>query len=239
MRIIYLIPAYNEEGSLDKLADNLSTQLLRFPQLQAYIIDNASTDNTKAVIQALEVKHPWIHGIYIKEKGMGVAFRYAIREIRGLHLGSEDWVIFSAADLPFGFSDLESFIEKRKEYESCITFVGSKSHPNSQINRSIKRTVASWIFYLLRWFILKMHTKDPHGTIFLRADQLNTTDNIVSKDYFFSTELIYYMEQQSKVVEMPIILKPEIRPSKVNLIIDGIKVLKQIIRLRLRQTKIS
>jgi len=237
MRIIYLIPAYNEEDSLDKLAANLSTQLSLFPQLQAYIIDNASTDKTKAVIKALEVEHPWIHGIFAKEKGMGIAFRYAIREMLGLQLSSEDWIIFSAADLPFGFSDLEAFLEVKKKNPTCCTFVGSKSHPDSRINRSLKRAVASWVFYLLRLVFLKMHTKDPHGTIFLRADHLNSADNIVSKDYFFSTELVYYMEQKSKVIEMPITLKPEIRPSKVNLIVDGTKVLKQIIHLRLRQIK--
>jgi glycosyltransferase involved in cell wall biosynthesis len=237
MRIIYLIPAYNEEDSLQDLAATLSTQLTRFPQLRTYIIDNASTDGSQSILEGLEIQYPWLQGLFIKEKGLGIAFQNGMRELMKLNLTSEDWIIFSAADLPFEFSDLEAFLKLKKDHPDCALFVGSKSHPASQIQRSLKRSIASWVFQILRGIFLKMHTKDPQGTLFLRADYVNFVEKITSRDYFFSTELVYFMEKTCRVIEMPVILKPDRRPSKVNLIIDGLKVLKQILRLRLRASK--
>jgi dolichyl-phosphate beta-glucosyltransferase len=232
MRIIYLVAAHNEVHSLRHLVDHLASLSRRMPTMQAYVIDNGSDDGTGELLMNLDKQHLWLHGISIPEKGMGLAFRHGMRVLRKLDLSSDDWILFTAADLPFGFSDIEAFTKFETLHPESSLFIGSKAHRQSKIDRSWKRSLASWAYGAIRGLLLNMKTADPQGTLFLRANYLNLVDRIISPDYFFTTELVYFMEKQTRVVEMPVNLSPERRASKVHLVRDGIKALKQIRQLR-------
>jgi dolichyl-phosphate beta-glucosyltransferase len=237
MRIFYMFAAHNEVEALPDLVATMKAELHRLPQLQVYVLNNGSDDGSNVLLKKLSAENPWLHGVTMEEKGMGVAYRHGMNLLKTLGLTKEDWILFTAADLPFGFSDYDAFTEFKQRHPDCGIFVGSKSHSRSVVVRSLKRSVGSWVFQMVRQIILGMRTKDPQGTLFLRGDYLNLVDKIQSPDYFFGTELVYLMEKYSQAVEMPITLNPERRLSKVNLVRDGIKVIKQTFALRLREAK--
>jgi hypothetical protein len=155
-------------------------------------------------------------------------------KLQNLQLQADDWIIFTAADLPFGFSDLEAFLRLQMETKDCLLFVGSKAHPQSQVKRNWKRQLGSLVFQAMRTFFLNLKTKDPQGTLFLRGDQLQIAAGIQSQDYFFTTELVYLMEHKTQVMEMPVQLEADLRQSKVRFLKDGFRVLKQTIALKKR-----
>ncbi|MBC7458110.1 MAG: glycosyltransferase family 2 protein [Bdellovibrionaceae bacterium] len=233
MKIIYLIAAYNEAAILPELIEKLQKIPLQFPGSKVIIIDNASTDHSKEILQNLMQKHDWLIAYFESAKGMGVAFRRGLNELKKFDLTSEDWIVFNAVDLPFGFTDLEHFLKIKNSFRALL-YVGSKNHPGSKLVRSWKRALGSWIFRQVRSLLLKMKTLDPQGTLFLRADQLFVVDATRSNDYFFTTEVVYYFEKRGPVIEMPVQLMPDVRTSKVHLLRDGLRAIQQSWDLRSR-----
>jgi len=242
----YLIAAHNEEGGISVLVSQLDVLAQRFPGFRAYIVENGSDDQTSSALLKESRSREWLHILSIPEKGLGYAFRAGLRKISEDLKGNEPpppdisrWIVFTAADLPFGFSDLDSFLKMQNQgggggVSGVPLFVGSKSHRHSQVNRGISRTLGSWIFRILRTGLLSMKTQDPNGTLFLRSDYLPQAQKVLSNDYFFTTETVYFIEQIAQVREMPVTLRPNLRASKVRIGRDGWKMLQQIWRLRSR-----
>lgn len=237
MKFIYLIAAHNECEILETLVDKFKTLIDRKIKFELYVIDNASTDNSKLILDGLASVNTWLHPIYINDKGLGVAFKKGLNFIEKQEISPDHWIVFSAADLPFNFTDLDAFLNISKKYHNCELFIGSKFHPESQVERGFKRLAGSYFFYLLRLLVIQLNVKDTQGTIFLKANNLNIFRKITANDYFFTTELIYYMKKKSAIIEMPVIYESSARPSKVNLMLDGFKSFKQLIKLKLRSCR--
>lgn len=236
MKFYYLIAAYNEELILERTVRELEHLIKKYPGSEVYILVNGSNDRTWDVAQKLAKENqPWVSSFQNKEKGMGVAYRRGLQELRKKNISADSWVVFTASDLPFGFSDLESFIDLGPEsWKEHLLYVGSKRHPKSQVQRNWKRRFGSMIFEVMRYVLLRIKTKDTQGTLFLRGDQLAIIDRLHSDDYFVTAELVYFSEKSGKVMEMPVVLRPEIRSSKVSILKDGYKSLMQILKLRSR-----
>ena len=84
--------------------------------------------------------------------------------------------------------------------------------------------------------MLRINTKDTQGTIIFPLLFIqDILYKIKSRSYFFTTELIYFAEKKKKnIIEVPVQLEPESRLSKVNLLLDGFNMLKDILLFRLR-----
>ncbi|HEY8270627.1 MAG TPA: glycosyltransferase family 2 protein [Pseudobdellovibrionaceae bacterium] len=235
MKFYYLVAAYNEERVLEKTVRELAVIPQRFPGSEILLLDNGSQDNTWALCQRLAQENSWVSAYHNDEKGMGTAFKRGLRELQNKNIPRDSWIVFCASDLPFGFSDLESFLELGPAaWQENILFVGSKRHSQSQVQRNWKRRFGSVIFELARFLILQIKTKDTQGSLFLRADQIALLQNLNSNDYFFTVELVYFAEKSGKVTEMPIKLRPEIRNSNISILKDGSKSLLQLLKFRQR-----
>lgn len=237
MKFYYLVAAHNEELLLEKTIHELADIPRRFPGSEVLLLENASRDNTWSMAQKLAQENSsWLSSYHNDEKGIGVAFKRGLRELQKKNLTETDWVIFCAADLPFGFSDLEHFLTLGPDsWKENLLFVGSKRHPHSIIQRNWKRRLGSVIFEVLRYLLLQIKTKDTQGSLILKGDQIGVVDKMRSDDYFFSVEIVYFMEHEGKVTEIPVTLKPDKRPSKVSLVRDGIKTIQQILSFRIHK----
>lgn len=59
MKLSFVIPCYNEEALIGSCIDSIKAEIFRFGQLEDYeiiVVDNMSTDNTKAIAESLEVR---------------------------------------------------------------------------------------------------------------------------------------------------------------------------------------
>lgn len=222
----YIIPAYNEEATIPGLMHELIPFLQDRPGSLVVIADNASTDRTTEVVGKYAQRHPDL--VFLEKvpiKGQGVAFAAAMQRLEAMRLPAETWVLFTAADLPFYFADALAVEELNGDYDLVI---GSKPHPLSQVRRSGLRTLMTFSFRWIRRLLLGMRAEDPQGTLLFHPRSLGMFKECRATNYFFSTELVYAFEKEkARVLEVPIILRPELRPSKINVLRDSVQILKQ------------
>lgn len=235
VRFHYLVAAHNEAAQLEGLCRRLIEGLAAYPGSKILLLENGSTDDTWSVCERLAAAWPvYVECLRENDAGMGRAFRAGLNALATRGLQREDWIVLAAADLPFGFSDVEGVRAALSVGSEAMVFVGSKAHPRSRVKRSWKRQSATWVFRVLRQAALGMRTQDPQGSIILRGDVLPQLNTFLSSDYFYSIELIYSAERLGEVTEIPIELSSELRPSRVRVVRDGWRMVSQLVDFRRR-----
>ena len=204
-----IIPAHNSvtvlEGTLARLA--AWSRGRRVP-MRAIVVENASQDGTAELLEGLSLTYgPSLHdGVDIftleavaSSKGMGRAYR------RGISVSTAPLVVFSADDLPFGTSDLDYWWA----HPTVGLAIGSKAHPDSQVDRGMMRAAISAVFRLMRRVILGSKVGDPQGTLFIDGDWIRAHRSLlVENGYLSSTEIVALAEHdgQMPITEMPVAL---------------------------------
>jgi hypothetical protein len=161
-------------------------------------------------------------------KGIGAGYRLGIEAAR------EEFVVLSASDLPFGFSDVDAFMLR----QPLRVAIGSKAHLQSRIpGYPWSRRAATVLFYLFRRLLLGPGTpRDSQGTIIAEtalAQQI--VKNVRADDYFFSLEFLTLCARMGIApVELPVTLARHEGASSVRLWHDSVALAKQTWRLRRR-----
>lgn len=131
------------------------------------------------------------------EKGLGSALRHGVLRSRG------DRVVLTADDLPFGFDDLAAFEAMQTPPDVII---GSKFHPDSQVDRGISRQVLSAGLRTFRYSITRMTIRDTQGTYIVRGDWARKFAQISQiPGYLWTAELAYSAHLSGlSIVEVPV-----------------------------------
>ena len=243
MRLTIVIPVHNEASIVEQTVRRIAT----FPVLSAFesvnlvLVENGSSDNSKAVVKQLDSSElwptslGWICGTSSPAAGIGYAYVRGSHEAlqRGMQ-SSNDWILWSACDTPFGYSDIEAFLKVVTSASSAPIVIGSKGHPQSIIHRGAKRAAMTFAFRMLRQILIGVSVRDSQGTFFVRADIASQLfERPLARDFFYTTEFCFYaLRENVNVVEVPIVLSPELRPSTVRPLRDGYKMLRGLLRLR-------
>jgi len=219
-----VLPLHNKAHAIEKTIKEISKSKL-YKICQIIVVENESTDHSLKKIYEIQK----IYGskldinIYTSKKGKGNAIRTAIPKIK------YEWCWITGAELPFGFTDLEGAINDKLNSDA---YLGSKSHPNSSINRKKSRELFSTIFYSLRKVLLNLNFRDTHGSIIVKSDKLKSISNFLTQESFFiDTEIVLKLyELDLNIIEVPISLVNEDYHSTVKPIKDGFKILYQTIK---------
>lgn len=234
LRFAYLVPVHNEAKILESTVSALIQYLRNYPGSRIILIENASQDNSKALIDRIVTKNHEvkIHGLSLAEKGLGRAYHTGVREV--LSWNEPYWIVFGAADLPFEFSDIASFISALQKKPSIRVATGSKLHPESCVQRTLMRRFLTWSYWQLRKHLLHMTTRDCQGSAIVHTQAMRfLAPLITSTDYFFTTELIYFAEELGlQVEEVPVRFAGEKRPSTVRPCHHGWEMFWHIVALR-------
>lgn len=215
-KVSYCIAIYNEAPTIHKQIEKLIKGLeqhLGKNKFEIIIVDNGSNDDIRKMLK--QVNHKLVRKYYLLEKGHGLALKYAIQKAKN------NYVVLTAIDLPFGFSDL---INALRVWNKNDIIFGSKAHPKSIIFRPFSRKVASYIYrHFLRIF-LKVSVNDTQGSIFLKKKSiLPILKYANSPNAFFTAQLaIYGSRNKLKIIEVPVVMdKKFIRKSKYSILFDG------------------
>src|SRR6185437_14995758 len=106
MRISVIVPVYNEETTVAQVLEALALVPL---DVEVIVVDDASTDNTWAILQALRQRAPFDNYRYIRHEqnmGKGAGLR------TGFGLVSGDLVVIQDADMEYDPQDLPGLIHK-------------------------------------------------------------------------------------------------------------------------------
>lgn len=184
-RISYVLPVHNQARVIESSVQQLLARLHTFPGSEVILVENASTDSSAALCARLESRSAGDTvsvRVTQSEKGMGNALR------RGMALATGDVLVLTAADLPFGFTDLDALLACRPRPRLAI---GSKAHPRSRTTVPIVRRTMSEAFRLLRLAVLGLRVRDTQGTILIDAALAHELAPLLRcADFLISTEVV-------------------------------------------------
>src|SRR5262245_12005814 len=124
-KITIIIPTFNREAFITRAVDSALAQ--SFKDHEIIVIDDGSTDNTKAVLKCFGSK---IHYIYQKNAGVSTARNTGIKSATG------EWIAFLDSDDEWKHAYLARQIERLNGSEICMQttnccFIGSNGQRNS------------------------------------------------------------------------------------------------------------
>ena len=238
----YVLPVHNGEKALRANVARLAEHLRQVRGSEILLVENGSSDASWRVCEELAGIHDDVPVRVFREPEAGIGFAYA-RALADLETrygpDPERWAVLTGSDLPWGFSDLDS-AKPLLEVGNAPVIIGSKAHPDSVAFRGWARQGMSFAFRILRRAIVGMRTGDSQGSIFVRLDvAVPLAHRIQSRDFFYTTELVYYAESlPDGVVEVPAVIEPSqlVRgATSVRPFTHGKAMLAQLIALRARR----
>lgn len=194
-----IVPTRNGAEVIEATVRALAGRLR--PGDEIIVVENGSTDDTALILEQLlaEWREPSKLRVLHSAPGLGEALRSGVLASTG------EWLLLTADDLPFGFTDYDGFT--RLDIDTVVA-IGSKAHPDSNVIRSRRRVIQSRIFRFLRAALLQSKVGDSQGTIWVDGDWARSF-SLLSREtgLMWTTELVLAAEQQNVTVrEVPVSL---------------------------------
>lgn len=223
----FILPAHNSAGNISTSLNEIDDYLSKNEIVgEVIVVENGSTDSTWEVLKSLDRNNFCFVLVTTRsEKGLGNAIREGLRHV------SQQNVLVTADDLPFGFSDINEY---RKSTEILEVAIGSKAHRDSSVNRSISRSIMSLVFRTLRRIIVGINIGDTQGTILGGSELICALGAKTSQNgYLMSTELLAFaVHNKCKVTELPVRLRNSQRSSNVRMFSDSWQMLLGLFQVR-------
>ncbi len=238
MRILIVIPTYNEEKIIKKNLLQLFSFLRENLANNGYkivVADNSSTDQTAERVKDLASKNNKLEYFFLDQKGKGLAIRKIWQKY------AEDYEIFVFMDADLA-TDLKALPDLIKSIESDNDIaIGSRYLKESEVERPFCRKLFSLGYRLFLKVFLNTKIKDmPCG--FKAVNQRIVREilpKIENNTWFFDTEIIYLAERAGyKIKEIPVRwIEPrqEKDKSRVNLLKVSLLYLKEVLKLKLKK----
>lgn len=246
MKIVIVIPTYNEARNIGRLIDAIAEESEKISQheVNVLVVDDNSPDGTSSVVEEKSRQYNFVRLLLRKEKG-GIgsayihAFRFAMAELKA------DVLIEMDADLQHDPKDLVRLI---REIENGYDYViGSRFCKGGSIPRQwgLKRKIFSWGGNITSKIILGIQDVHDFTTGYKASrvrgfvDSINL-DNVLSTTFSYKMDLLYKMHLAgAKIKEIPIQfgLRDEGK-SKIesNALIESLRVVLTL-RLRNKETQ--
>lgn len=111
-------PFWNEEKNVDHVvarAIEIAPSIAR--KYEILLIDDGSSDYTRQMIEKLEKKYPFVHGLlHHVNRGYGASLK------TGLEHAKYDYIVFTDGDLQFNFSEVTKFVDNIEHADIVIGF---------------------------------------------------------------------------------------------------------------------
>jgi len=198
-----VIPVYNEEkelhASMETLTQYCEKNLLDF-SWHITIADNASTDDTDEIAQALARTNPRIRAVHLEKKGRGRAVKHVWQK------HTADINAYMDVDLS---SDLKHFPPLLRSLTRGYDLsIGTRNAWGARVyGRSLLRTLTSKTYiYLIKLFFW-VHFSDAQCGF--KAVSRRVVDDLIplvaDNEWFFDTELLVISEKSGfRIYEEPV-----------------------------------
>lgn len=229
-----VLPFYSDIENLLASLNAIQSEEAHWEISEVLLCHNGRRLNEKAAKELKDKTWPGVKLLHTDHAGIGSAYKLGIQN------ATQDYVVLSASDLPFGFTDIESFMKIKEQKGTYPDFaIGSKAHRDSDIvGYGLKRKLASIAFYLLRAVFLGSNTpRDSQGSLIIKTSLAKELiKKSICENYTISLELAtIYLKSGGTVEELPVALKNHKGESSVSLIHDGIKMTSDVIQLSRRK----
>ncbi|HUG64310.1 MAG TPA: glycosyltransferase family 2 protein [Gaiellaceae bacterium] len=131
-----VVPVYNEEGAIETLVDDLGSVLTPlFDELQVIVVDDASTDETPAILERLAHERPWLDVVRASSNaGHGPSV------VRGLELARAEWIFQIDSDGQFVVAEFPRLWERRANGDLVLGVRQNRRDPRHRLllSRSVR-----------------------------------------------------------------------------------------------------
>lgn len=226
-----VIPAYNEQQRLERTLN----RILEYLQQQEYtyevvVVSDGSTDCTETIVEQWSAQHPCLKLLaYHPNRGKGYAVRYGMLRARG------EYLLFSDADLATPIEEVEKLFPQVKDNRTIA--IGSRPLKESQLmvrqpfyREWLGRGFNKVVQLLAVWGVqdtqcgFKLFPREVAHQVFALC-RLN--------GFSFDFEVLYFARRMGyRIVEVPVRWSHQ-PGSKVRLLRDGFRMLRDLIWLRL------
>lgn len=233
-KVSLIIPVYNEGEAIKHTLKKLNLFLIKEKtDWEILIVDDGSTDDSLKILKNHKPKFFKIIS-YPNNQGKGFAIK------KGVTYASGEYICFIDSDLAYSFENLRKALEELRNFDICI---GSRSLSNhNQEKITTQRKILGKGFNFLTNLLLGYKFKDTQCG--LKAFRRKTAKTLFSKQtinsFSFDTELLYLARKKGyKVKEIEaIVLEGHLnKKSKVNLLIDPLKMFLDLFKIRLNNFK--
>jgi glycosyltransferase involved in cell wall biosynthesis len=200
-RVDIVVPVYNESRVL---ATSIRTLVEFLSRACAYdwrvvIADNASTDETPAIMWDLAGRSPRVQAMRIETKGRGIALKRAwLASDAAIHA-------YMDVDLSTGLSAVEPLLDSVSDgYDIAI---GSRHMPQAVRRRGVKREVLSLAYNGMLRMLFRTSIADAQCGFKAVSHRVVTelVPSIKSTGWFFDTELLLLAEHSGyRIAQVPV-----------------------------------
>lgn len=226
-KISIIVPAYNEENILQQEITALVFSVkekLKNIRYEILLVENGSTDNTRAIAESLSVASPEIKVISLPEGNYGKALKH------GLLKSSGDALVVFNVD----FWDADALLNALVLLDNDVdVVVCSKNMPGSKDLRSPFRRILTKIFnHVVLNFIFGYPGTDTHGIKMFHREKIMPIIAACQTDHdLVDTEIILRAHQSGlRIHEIPITCE-EKRASNYGIIRHMPRIVKNTARL--------
>jgi len=192
-----VIPFYNEEGNVEKVIQELSSEFKKNKiSYEILAVNNGSWDKTPIIINKLTKENKNIRKIDVKKnKGYGYGILTGLKYAKGSYVG------YGWGDNQIAASDFVKVFKRLKQNNLDICKV-------KRILRteSFSRKVQSKLYNFLVLILFSANIKDVNGCPKIMKKAVYKSLNLKSYDWFLDPELIIKAKRKKfKIEELPVI----------------------------------
>ena len=195
-KLSIIIPVYNELNTIINLLETVkAVNLINDLEKEIIIVDDYSTDGTRALLNNLENEHKIFY--HDKNRGKGAAIRTALENITG------DIVIIQDADLEYNPHEYNILLKPILDGETNVAYGSRFLKKHQPLYRLFYHgnLFLSWLFSFLHGHKItdietcyKMIKREAMDGINLKSDRFNFEPEITAK----------LLRRGHKILEMPI-----------------------------------
>ena len=236
MRISVCVPMYNESSIIEQTARELYTYMTKNFENDFELIfaDDGSKDGSADIVNNLNLPNVRVVG-YGKNQGKGCAVRHGVLASNG------DIVIFTDADLAYGVEVIKEAIEIIEKGEYSVVVASRAKHKEGYEGYTFIRKLASktYIRVLNLFGGIKISDAQCGFKVFVGESGRKIFSYCQTNNFAFDLEVILIAQKMKlKIYELPAKIINH-RESKVNVVKDAFRMMKQISIIKKNIAKID
>ncbi len=213
MKLVHIIPTFNEKENIGRIIDILESLGKKYPQWETNIlvVDDTSPENKKKIVQDYQNKFKNVYLLSKSKEGLGKAlilgYEYAIKNLKA------DVVVPNDADFQWDPHDYPKLVQKIEEGYDVV--VASRHVMGGKVIgwnwfRKLNHDVSN---ELLAWWIAGVHEVHDHAGNF-KAIRVNGILNKVNLSgmknagFSFQLHILYELSKtNAKFYEVPVMFR--------------------------------
>ena len=201
-QVSVIMPCYNE-GKF--IAQNITITFEELKKLvnnfEIIAVNDGSTDDTLKEIKKVALENSSVKMINCeKNQGKGNALKQGVMAAQG------EYIIFLDSDLDLHPSQLNRFFQILIDTNSDAV-IGSKLHPESELNYPIIRRIFSFSYYIVLKILFNLNVRDTQtGLKLFKTNVLKPVfEKICVKGFAYDIEVLAVLQQKNcKIEQAPI-----------------------------------